>query len=122
MKLREKQFIFQGMMADLIDWSKRNQHLFVITEIWRSKERQADLVARGYSKTMRSKHLDGLAFDIALMEDLADGDIDAEWEAYEQLGKHWEYIGGTWGGRFGALKAKDGKGWDPAHFEWKERE
>lgn len=37
---------------------------FGVTEGLRSEERQAELVAAGASKTMKSKHIDGLAVDL----------------------------------------------------------
>lgn len=41
-----------------------NKQIFV-TETTRTKERQAQLVKQGYSKTMKSNHLTGMAVDIA---------------------------------------------------------
>ena len=40
---------------------------FVVTEGLRSKERQAELHAKGLSKTMDSRHLTGHAVDIAVL-------------------------------------------------------
>ena len=37
---------------------------FAVTEGLRTRERQMELVARGASKTMKSKHLEGLAVDV----------------------------------------------------------
>ncbi|MGL5964095.1 MAG: hypothetical protein ACRCZ2_06840, partial [Fusobacteriaceae bacterium] len=42
---------------------------FIVTEGVRTKERQAQLVKEGNSKTMNSKHLTGSAFDIAMLDE-----------------------------------------------------
>lgn len=40
-------------------------HIIFIVETWRSNERQYELIAKGVSRTNKSKHLTGHAFDIA---------------------------------------------------------
>jgi peptidoglycan LD-endopeptidase CwlK len=107
---------------------------FAISEGVRGRERQRELVAKGASKTLQSKHLlqaDGYghAIDVVAVGDLdGDGDVDAQdrartWEpavyrliagamqqAAEDLG-----IGVRWGGEF---KTRDGKPFfDGPHFE-----
>lgn len=111
MTLRERQAHFQDAMAHLIIFAWDRGTPIVITELYRTKERQATLVAKGLSKTMKSKHIDGLAFDMVFLDDLADGDVDAEWSQYEELGKEWERLGGAWGGRWKNFP-------DAMHFEW----
>lgn len=52
---------------------------FLITEGLRTKARQAELVAKGASKTMKSRHITGHAVDLVPMLDLdKDGKIEAE--------------------------------------------
>jgi len=85
---------------------------FGVSEGLRSIRRQEDLVARGASKTMKSKHLDGKAVDLvayigssvswelAVYDDIA----DAMKEAAEEVG-----IGLRWGA---AWHLKDIRAWD----------
>ena len=56
-----------------------------------------------------SWHEKGLAIDLNLFKD---GEYLTRTKDYEPLGKFWESLGGTWGGRF-----KDGN-----HFSWEEEE
>lgn len=96
----------------------------------RSPEQQAKLVAQGRSKTMKSKHIGGLAVDIV--------PVDTGWKAprdfWLKLGYLAQKHGLRWGGEFGIPKGPmldklrtdiGGKrwnstakiGWDPAHVE-----
>lgn len=56
---------------------------FVVTETLRTKERQAQLVKEGKSKTMNSKHITGKAFDIAI---LIDNKITWDLKYYQEFG------------------------------------
>lgn len=80
----------------------------IVTSGRRDKSTQADLVARGLSKTLDSAHLRGDAFDI-------------DWAGYDRNDvPHWFWylvgpwaeanLGLRWGGRWRSL-------WDPGHFE-----
>lgn len=112
MTLRERQAAFQAAMADIIIWCECNGTPIVITELYRTKERQAELVKAGKSKTMNSYHLKGLAFDFVFLDDLSDGDVDAEFSQYQEVGVEWESLGGTWGGWWKSFP-------DPGHCEWR---
>ena len=57
---------------------------FVVTEGLRTKERQAQLVKEGKSKTMNSRHIVGKAFDIAI---LIDNKITWDLKYYQEFGK-----------------------------------
>ena len=57
---------------------------FIVTEGLRTKERQAQLVAKGASRTMNSKHLIGRAVDLAAV---IDGDVRWDWPLYHKLAK-----------------------------------
>jgi len=76
-----------GVHPDLVAVTKRAAELkpngFVITEGVRSKERQRELVAKGLSKTMNSRHLVGLAVDFAPLLD--DGSITWKWPAFKPV-------------------------------------
>lgn len=76
---------------------------FVVTEGLRTKERQAQLVKEGKSKTMNSKHIDGKAFDIAI---LVSGEVTWQHSYYKEWAdvflKLAERLGFniTWGGNW----------------------
>lgn len=56
------------MLRSLItDFASHTHHKFLVTEGVRTKERQAELVRAGASRTMNSKHLTGRAVDIAVV-------------------------------------------------------
>lgn len=122
MTLREKQTRFAAMLGGLLCKAESSGSPVLIMEIYRSLETQRGYVARGASKTLNSKHLDGLAVDLVFLEDLKDdGKINYSPEKYKPLGEFWESIGGRWGGRFGDNPATEKiEGWDSGHFEYKE--
>ena len=86
---------------------------FVIVEGLRSLDRQKQLVAKGASRTLNSRHLTGHAVDIA---PLVDGEVRWDWPLYDKLGPHIENTAAflnipiEWGGRW--AKFPDGP-----HFE-----
>lgn len=85
---------------------------FKVMEGLRSLDRQKYLVAKGASKTMNSRHLDGHAVDLGV---LVNGSVNWEWSLYERLSHivkkaaELEQVAITWGGDW---KFKDG-----VHFE-----
>lgn len=74
----------------------------------RGTTEQRRLVAGGRSKTLRSKHLTGHAFDI----DVAGLNRDAIPREFWNIVGPWaeQNLGLRWGGRFKGF-------WDPGHFE-----
>ena len=76
-----------GVHPDLVAVVKRAAELmpggFIITEGMRTKERQRELFAKGLSKTMKSRHLVGLAVDFAPLLD--DGSITWKWPAFKPV-------------------------------------
>lgn len=78
-----------------------------ITSSMRTQAEQAELVRIGRSRTLRSKHLSGQAFDVDVHG--YGRDLVPLW-FWEQLGWLGEYIGFRWGGRFSSLR-------DYGHFE-----
>lgn len=66
---------------------------FVVTEGLRSRERQAQLVKAGASRTMNSRHITGHAVDLAVWVDTdKDGVVDGgeirwDWPLYAKLSK-----------------------------------
>jgi muramidase (phage lysozyme) len=71
----------KGVNGDLMKVIKRAQEIsevkFHVHEGLRTVERQAEMVRRGWSKTMNSKHLTGRAVDLRADGDPAVGDLDA---------------------------------------------
>ena len=76
----------EGIDDELIDVVKRAIELttvdFGVTEGLRTEERQKKLMAAGRSQTMRSKHLEGKAFDIVAY---VDGDVAWELNLYDDI-------------------------------------
>jgi len=119
MSVRKKQARFAGMLGMLLAKAVSLKTPVVILELYRSLETQRAYVARGVSKTLNSKHLEGLAVDLAFLEDIEDdGKINFQPDKYKELGLYWESLGGRWGGRFGDdPKTEKIEGWDSGHFE-----
>lgn len=82
------------------------------------KGENARTVTNCDGKKTRSKHQDGLAYDLAILN--AKGNID--WKAAPEfilaMGKAGESAGMEWGGRWKPLD-KTGIGWDAWHFQRK---
>lgn len=108
MKLSEKQRKFTLMVAKLIAWGYVRGYELTFGHAWRDKETQKRMFELGLSKTKKGKHPDRLAVDFNLF---IDGKYRRDAAAYEPLGKHWERLGGRWGGRFKTLN-------DANHFEY----
>ena len=86
---------------------------FIVTEGLRTKDRQAQLFAKGASRTMNSKHLTGRAVDLAAM---VDGEVRWDWPLYHKLAKAMKDAADecgvkiVWGGDWRTFK-------DGPHFE-----
>jgi peptidoglycan L-alanyl-D-glutamate endopeptidase CwlK len=76
-----------GVHADLVKVIERAYELstnpFIVTEGLRTLERQKQLVAKGASQTLDSRHLTGHAADLAVM---VDGEVRWDWPLYRKLG------------------------------------
>jgi uncharacterized protein YcbK (DUF882 family) len=79
-----------------------------ISSARRSIDEQQRLVGIGRSQTLRSKHLEGLAFDIDVLGLSRDQIPKAFWNALGPAAE--QYLGLKWGGRWETL-------YDPGHFE-----
>jgi peptidoglycan L-alanyl-D-glutamate endopeptidase CwlK len=87
----------------------------LIVDTLRTPEEHAENLRRGVSWVTRSKHLDGLAIDVAPYETYAlYGPDKLKWDAgdpvWTKLGKLGEMLGLRWGGRWQVK--------DMGHFEW----
>jgi peptidoglycan L-alanyl-D-glutamate endopeptidase CwlK len=93
---------------------------FVVTEGLRTIQRQAELVAKGASRTMNSKHLTGRAVDVAAFPNLGQpglpGKLSWEWKYYLQISQAFKQAAKEldvkirWGGDWRSFK-------DGPHFE-----
>ena len=109
MTLRQKQSDFLVKVSKLIAFACLQNISVFVNEWYRTKERQAELVAQGKSWTMNSKHIDGLAVDLVVIKD--DGSVSWDCKDYELLGAYWTaHLDGVWGGRF--------KQRDCVHFQY----
>lgn len=88
--LQDKYKLFQEMC------NAENMN-YIVTCTKRSVEEQKVLVAEHKSTTMKSKHLTGEAFDIAVIKD---GKVTWDTRDYEPYGDIGEKCGLTWGGHW----------------------
>lgn len=76
-----------GVHADLVKVIERAYELssnpFIVTEGLRTLERQKQLVAKGASQTLDSRHLTGHAVDLAVT---VDSEVRWDWPLYRKLG------------------------------------
>lgn len=96
MTLSEKQAVFTVMIAQLINWADEHGYRLTFGEAWRTPEQSA-LNARSGKGILNSLHTQRLAVDFNLF---INGVYQTKSEDFLPLGKYWESIGGTWGGRF----------------------
>lgn len=83
--LRSKQRL-KGVHPDLVAVVKRAIEIsevdFTVLEGMRSEKRQAELLAKGASTTMRSRHLTGHAVDLGAY---VDGSVRWDWPLYHKI-------------------------------------
>ncbi len=101
-----------GVHPDLVRVVKRAASIssidFTVLEGLRTLQRQKELFAAGASKTMKSRHLDGHAVDLA---PVMDGEVRWDWPLYHKLAAivkdaaHVEGVAIEWGGDW---KMRDG--------------
>lgn len=110
----------KGVHPDLVAVIRRAAELspldFIVTEGVRTKERQAELLKAGASRTMNSKHLTGRAIDVAVM---VGKEVRWDWPLYTQLSKDVKQAAAelgvliVWGGDWRTFK-------DGPHYELSE--
>jgi hypothetical protein len=101
MTLRQKQSLFAGLVAQLIQHAIGVGYEVTLGEAWRSPEEAARLAKLG-TGIARSLHCDKLAIDLNLFKD---GVYLSSTEAHRPLGEWWEAQSTAdyqcaWGGRF----------------------
>ena len=107
----------KGVHPDLVKVVERAISLttvdFRVIEGLRSKQRQVELVNKGASKTLNSRHITGHAVDVAA---LVGGTIRWDWPLYDKIAKAFKQaskelnIPIVWGGDWKTFK-------DGPHFE-----
>lgn len=112
----------EGVHPDLVRVVKRAAVIsnidFTVLEGLRTKARQIELKAKGATKTLNSRHLNGHAVDIA---PLISGEVTWSWPPYHALAKIIkdaaiaENVPITWGGDWQTFK--DGPHWE---LPWKD--
>jgi peptidoglycan L-alanyl-D-glutamate endopeptidase CwlK len=113
----KSKFKLRGVHPDLVKVVERAIQItdidFAVTEGLRTKERQRELVAKGASQTMNSRHITGHAVDLAA---LVGGSVRWDWPLYDKLGRAMKQAASdvgvriVWGGDWVTLK-------DGPHFE-----
>lgn len=103
----------EDLVRIVLEASKTSPVPFIITEGIRTIQRQAELVSRGASKTMASKHLTGRAVDVAA---IVNGKVSWDWKYYAQIAEVFKSTAANlgirirWGGDWKYFK-------DGPHFE-----
>ena len=100
-------FEFLYNIGQLMAYAKEKDIKVICFTFYRSPEQQKIEYDAGRSRTLRGKHQDWLAMDLALWDDVdGDGTVDKDelrWRddmRYTILGTKWELLGGIWGGRW----------------------
>ena len=107
----------KGVHPDLVKVVKRAIEIaevdFTVLEGLRTKDRQAQLLKAGASKTMNSRHLTGHAVDLGAF---VEGEVRWDWPLYHKIAKAMKTAAAehgtpmTWGGDWRTFK-------DGPHFE-----
>jgi len=113
-KLDDLHFSFKPFAFELLARAVEKRIPIVITDTLRSIAEHEINLANGVSWIKHSKHLDGLAIDICLIDEYKlHGPNKLQWNsndpAWQELGNIGEMIGLRWGGRW--------KQRDMGHFE-----
>ena len=110
---RAELILAHSLMLTTFDTVLKSLGLYVyITEYYRSSKRQVALYRKNLSKTLKSKHILGLAIDIAIINSKGEFLTDFDTDMYQRMGEWWEAHDGIWGGRW-----KIGGRYDIYHFE-----
>lgn len=95
--LGDKQRRFTQMLAQLVVYAYSIGYELTYGDAYRDPRVHGDMGEKvGYSSA-NSNHKQRLAVDFNLFKD---GEYLTQSEDYLPLGEYWEFLGGTWGGRF----------------------
>lgn len=92
----EKQSKFTQMISDLIKKSYDLGYQMTFAEAYRPPE-MAEIYAKDGRGIKNSLHCKRLAVDFNVFKN---GNLLTDGKDFEDLGKYWESLGGSWGGRF----------------------
>ncbi len=109
MSLRKEQSLFALDIVELLSWATARGYEYTFGEAQRPIEMQRIYVEQKKSLTMKSKHLDKLAFDLFFFKD---GKLLATKAEMQEIGNEWEAMSAknSWGGNWNSFK-------DIPHFE-----
>ena len=107
--INDKQFKFTRDIGRLLRYADDCKMDLSLREVWRSRERQTELLLEGKSRTHHSEHIWSLAADFVLFRDGENITDGQDWE-WRMLGEYWEALGHTWGGKWDFN--------DAGHFEY----
>lgn len=97
MTLGQKQRHFTRLIGLLIEWAYQQGYELSFGDAYRDPRLHGEVgVKKGYGKNV-SCHKSRLAVDFNLFKD---GAWLQKTEDFAAMGKYWESLGGTWGGRF----------------------
>lgn len=85
------------MLADLIKFAESKGYQLTLGDAYRDPRVHGKVGVKASYSSANSVHKQRLAIDLNLFKD---GVYLSSTEDYVELGKYWESIGGTWGGRF----------------------
>lgn len=97
MTLGEKQRRFTRMVGLLIEWAYQNGYELTVGDAYRDGRVYGEYGEKKSYSAAYSLHKLRLAQDFNVFKG---GAYLTRGEDFEPLGKYWESIGGTWGGRF----------------------
>jgi hypothetical protein len=108
--LETPQCHFTRLVGRFLIWCAQQGYAVALKEVQLTHEQQALYVQQGKSRTLLSKHVQGLAFDLALF---VNGEYQITLAAYRPLGEYWEALAPSciWGGRWPRFP-------DGVHFEY----
>lgn len=96
---------FRSAVRGILAEAMERRAYFVVTETVRDLARQEELFAQGKTRTLRSKHLEGKAVDVAAVSSYEGGKVAAvtwdrehrSWAVLGELALKWGVMwGGTW--------------------------
>lgn len=97
MTLGQKQRKFTLMISKLIQFAYENGYELTFGDAYRDPRVHGEVGVKKSYSSANSLHKERLAVDFNLFKD---GKYLTASEDHRPLGEYWEYLGGSWGGRF----------------------
>ena len=113
MSLWDERVAFQKDVRKMTEYAESLGYEVIWEEVKRPLEMQVIYVKTGRSKTVKSRHLDGLAIDCAFRKN---GKLTYD---VPEVGRYWESLNpkNRWGGNFDQDWTKPDRWVDKPHFE-----